>query len=116
MKRCPKCKSEKPLSEFRMVRNHQGKWVHHSWCSPCKNAAWRESQKASKAEDGRKIRRPGRVGAASHTAKLTDDDVLLVRQLEPRRYLEAAREVAEKFEVSQSTILKIWRGETWTHV
>jgi thiol-disulfide isomerase/thioredoxin len=116
MKTCPKCRTEKPLSEFRMVRNNQGKWVHHSWCTPCKNAAMREYRKSAKAEDGRLVRRVAKIGEKASRAKLTDDDVRLVRQLEPKRYYQIADEVAEKFEVKRSTILKIWRGDSWTHV
>ena len=56
-------------------------------------------------------------------ARLTDEDVRLIRQLdeERKRHAEAAKElsrakVAEKFGVHQRTIENVLRRTTWSHV
>ena len=117
MKTCSKCRTEKPIDEFRLVLNKQGAMVHHSWCNACKNADVRARYWRNRPEkDQRQIRRIMPIGEQAHTAKLSDDDVRLIRQLEPPKYREVAADVAEKFEVSMSTVLQIWKGATWTHV
>jgi len=62
-------------------------------------------------------------GSMNYFAKLTEEDVMLIRELIKER--EEARKkasslsnkkIAEKFEVSQWTINLISAGRTWTHV
>lgn len=62
-------------------------------------------------------------GSAHPLAKLTEHDVALILQLAAERaeLLRQARELsfralAEKFEVSESTVQRIVYGERWGHV
>lgn len=50
-----------------------------------------------------------RIGAAHHLAKISDEDVDLIRQLHPAL---SYREIAEKFGVHKSTVQKIISCET----
>lgn len=117
VKTCSRCKIEKDMSEFRYFTRPNGTRAINSWCNPCKAIGCREHRARAKAGDARKYRThyiPS--GQDSHSAKLTHDDVRLIRQLRPPSREVYSKEVAEKFEVSQSTILKIWRGVTWDNV
>ena len=55
-----------------------------------------------------------RKGEANHKAKLTEEDVRLIRAL----YADGmvCREIAEKFEVCRQTVYKIATYENWRHV
>lgn len=63
-------------------------------------------------------------GSALPHAKLTEDDVRLIRQLHEykRREIErlnrelSAKGLAEKFGVHYRTVEKVLMGETWYHV
>ena len=61
---------------------------------------------------------PGRpnhvVGSKVHTAKLTEDDIPLIRQL--HREGMSTRKLAVKFEVSQRAILQVVNFISWRHV
>ena len=52
--------------------------------------------------------------ARHSTAKLTEDDVMLIKLL----LIEglSAREIAEKFEVTKYTVWRIKAGQIWKHV
>lgn len=61
----------------------------------------------------------GRLGSRNGRARLTEDDVRLIRRLHERiplttfdRLCQAGRE----FNVHPTTIQKIVQGKTWTHV
>ena len=62
MKRCSKCWTSKPLSEFwRNTRSWDGR---DGWCKTCKNTAtkkWRESHAKKQARSKKKWRRENRV-------------------------------------------------------
>lgn len=110
MKRCSKCRQEKPLEMFGVYR--QGRY-RHSWCNPCRvagNRAWRQ---ANRTEREQKVYfHP--FGEKSHKAKLTNHDARLIKEL-----LNAGlmlKTIAEKFEVAAQTISDIKHGRTWTHV
>lgn len=50
---------------------------------------------------------------ASTVAKLTPDEVREIRRAKKDKGLNTARLLAERFDVSPSTIRDIWRGDTW---
>jgi len=52
-------------------------------------------------------------GEHHHTAKLTSHDVRLILQLHPE---VSTRQIAVKFNVSQSAIAAILSGRSWRHV
>lgn len=51
------------------------------------------------------------IGERHHRAKLTQDDVTLIMECHGQGI--STRKLAEKFEVSQSTVAKIVRGASW---
>ena len=64
-----------------------------------------------------------RRGSDHKDAKLTEDDVLLIRELNAERLalLAQARNVsvksiADKFDIHEGHVRKICSGECWTHV
>lgn len=56
----------------------------------------------------------GKQGSAHHKAKLTEDDIRVIRDLITDGMTQ--RRIARQFGVSQSTISSIFRGELWRHV
>jgi predicted DNA-binding protein YlxM (UPF0122 family) len=52
-------------------------------------------------------------GEKHHFAKLTDEDIRLIRSLIPEL---SCAEIARKFEVSRQTISHIKHNRTWTQV
>lgn len=50
MKYCPRCKTEKPLGEFRTRKNAAGERVPVSYCRPCCNKAAMASKKKAEEE------------------------------------------------------------------
>ena len=52
-------------------------------------------------------------GSNHYRAKLTEHDVRLIVELHPE---VSTRKLAEKFEVSQSTIAKVVSARSWRHV
>jgi hypothetical protein len=74
----------------------------------------------TKAENNADMLAKGRAsggsfpGTASYLAKLTDDDVRIIR--ERYRHWGAGRQAAKEFGVSPSAISCIIRGKTWTHL
>jgi hypothetical protein len=114
-KRCTKCKRVRSVEHFRRVSKDSDRL--HSWCNSCKNAQTREYNRKRRAgRDLRGLRRPVPIGQDNPKSILCEDDVRLIRQLEPPKYYQAADDVASKFEVSRSTVLGIWRGRYWSHV
>jgi hypothetical protein len=110
VKRCSKCRQEKPLTEFRPYK--QGRYLH-SWCNACRvagNAAWRRAN--AKKRESKTYFHP--FGEKSHKAKLTNDDARLIKVLLSAGLTLAS--IAEKFEVAPQTIGDIRHGRTWTHV
>lgn len=109
MKRCSRCKTFKPLAEFQ-TRIVNGKEYPHSHCHDCKRAVQRECMR-KRAKQTRMDFRMVPFGTESPNAKLTASDVRLIRELltERDRLREklrglSLRAIAEKFEVSNSTI------------
>lgn len=111
-KACAECKVVKPLTEYHKdARRADGR---ECWCKPCRNA--------SRRVIGDKYL-GARRGSQLPSSKLTEEDVRLIHSLANER--EALREqlrnmsnaaLAEKFEVSASTIDKIVNGSAWRHV
>jgi len=64
-------------------------------------------------DHGRK--QPKKTLSRVHTAKLCEEDVVLVRELLKDGNL-SENQIAEKFEVSRNTINALARGRTWKHV
>jgi hypothetical protein len=56
-----------------------------------------------------------RKGEKNHKAKLTEKDVLLIRELYLNKYL-TQRELAIKFKVQDACIFKIVTYRTWKHI
>lgn len=52
-------------------------------------------------------------GESHYRSKLTERDVKLIIELHPE---VSTRKLAEKFEVSQSTIAKVVSARSWAHV
>ena len=56
-------------------------------------------------------------GSKNHSAKLSDDDVCLIRKLYKRHVSGSDHEsLANRFHVSRSTISDITRNKTWAHI
>jgi hypothetical protein len=111
MKRCPHCKTEKPESDFYINRDRP-EGTLQAWCKSCKAEGMR-ALRASRARQGRIRYWYPAYGEKSHKAKLTNDDVRLIRGLLPNL---SCAEIARKFEVSRSTISAIKHGRYWTEV
>lgn len=101
----------KSLNDFH-VNHGRPNGARQAWCKTCKAAQMR----AFRSENARQ----GRIrfwypphGEGSHKAKLTADDVRLIRGLLPDL---SCAEIARKFEVSRSTISAIKNGSCWTEV
>jgi hypothetical protein len=81
-----------------------------------------EVRKRQRINDMSATRNPQR-GSARWNAKLTDDDVRLIRELvaERERLLTEARKltdeaIAAKFEVHPHTVWKVTKRDSWAHV
>ena len=107
MKRCPHCRQIKPLTEFH--RNLARKNGYQSWCKPCKVFAVR-SARLLKPTAPERIRIMPQWGGTRYNAKLTPEDVILIRGL--FEWLSCA-EIARKFEVARTTISSIKHGHSW---
>lgn len=66
---------------------------------------------------------PRNRGEGHHRAKLSDDDIRLIRQAQETRAMHIAearklsdKALAEKFGVSRATIGRVLYGEAWGHV
>lgn len=137
LKRCSVCRESKPVTEF-WPNRARGPDARQSSCKSC-HAARLASARLDRPPQPKPAReRPViPIGEGHHSAKLSEADVRLIRSLwqDKELLLQAARQhrdaaaacyrqaqvigaagLAEKFEVSPSTILKIVRSVTWTHV
>ena len=106
MKTCTKCGETKPETEFHICsRNtHSGR---SAACKACRNAYIREYRRHPVYARPR--------GQDHCRAKLTDEDVRLIKQLLIGQ-TNTLREIGEKFEVTHATISAIKRGVRWAHV
>jgi len=59
-------------------------------------------------------KKKGKVGSKNIKAKLNENDVLDIKKLIVNN--EKTRDIAERYNVSKSTILSIRKGKTWTHL
>jgi hypothetical protein len=106
---CTKCEKNLPESSFRLVRSDGTKRQRR--CAKCcdqGNMKTRRDRRAGITED----RRRTHCGELSHRAKLTEDDVRLIRQLDGL----SDKKVGEKFDVGPTCIWYIRNGKTWTNV
>ena len=112
-KRCSHCRQVKPVSEFFISTNPYGRQYLQSWCKACKAAQMREARAQHAPVERARYFFPA-IGEQSHKAKLSNDDIRLIRGLLSSGL--ACAEVARKFEVSRQTVSAIKAGRTWTHV
>lgn len=110
-KRCSHCRSVKSLDDFHVAHGRPN-GTRQAWCKACKAAQMRDLR-AANARQGRVRFWYPPHGEASHKAKLTADDVRLIRGLLGDM---TCTEIARKFEVSRSTISAIKNGYRWTEV
>lgn len=110
---CSKCRCKRTPDQY----DTHPDGSRYKTCRRCISAmsAQRECMKGT-SEDRRHWAHIGRI---PKTAKLTVDDVRLIRQMQnfPGRHgagVTTASQLAEKFEVSESTICSIWAGRTWS--
>lgn len=105
-KRCSHCKKPKPLAEFCRNSNGRGDGLQ-SWCKPCKAVAAKAYRQANSKKPP-KVRQPSGWNLdLCRKQKLTEHDVRLILQLGDL----SSKAVALKFEVSDSLIRQIRRGE-----
>lgn len=96
-----------------------GRWPEPNANHHCDNPACcnvrhiYEGTQAENVADQRQRARTRR-GTDHHRAKLTPDDVALIRQLSGSGYGQSP--IAGRFGVSRETIRAVLRGKTWTHV
>jgi hypothetical protein len=110
VKRCPHCKTVKPATDFHI--NHDRTNTLQSWCKACKVESTRQHRASMRTEPKVRLWRPPH-GERHYLAKLTNEDVRLIRGLLP--YLSCA-EIGRKFEVSRQLISDIKHGRKWTEV
>lgn len=92
----------------------KGMCVCHTCDNPkCANPAhlWLGTHADNAADRKRKGRNGNQQGENQANAKLTDADVREIRQLPG-----TSREVAERFGVEASTVRRVRRGISWTHI
>ena len=111
MKTCSRCQQTKPVSEFFLNQDRGGRYPQ-SQCKACKAEGMRRLRASRQVQGRIRFWYPPH-GEASHKAKLTADDVRLIRGLLPDL---SCAEIARKFEVSRSTISAIKNGYYWTEV
>jgi hypothetical protein len=109
MRRCTKCGCEKPVKEF----HRHSKRGYQTWCKACKNSQHKEywERRGRAVRFGLNPVEPY-VGSRRGNAKIDEHDVCLIRQLRDLH----AKEVGEKFGLSDGHVRAIWRGATWRHV
>jgi hypothetical protein len=114
-KRCSKCKKLQDLNNFYPYTTPHGKIRLASWCKQCKVEQVKELRRKNREglTDGRKLKSwfP-KFGSQHHKAKLSDEDVRIIRSLHGIR----TSDLCEKFEVSKQTIQRIRNGSIWTHI
>ena len=113
MKTCCKCNETKPLESFFMdCTKASGR---QSMCKPCKIQTHREYKWRLKHDPGSVKRlEPIEIREGTrYNTKLEPSDIILIRGLFD--FLNCSQ-IAEKFEVSPSTISSIKNGKTWTWV
>lgn len=78
------------------------------WCNHFSNLRW-----STTTENMHDKRRHGTqpMGASHHRSKLTEDDVIAIRQSH-----ENARALAERYGVKRHAIYDVRHGKTWAHV
>jgi hypothetical protein len=108
MKRCPHCRQTLPLESFH-INHDRPNGARQSWCKQCKAAALREHRSHFSPDPGATHVKPFH-GERHYGAKLTDEDVKLIRGLLPSL---SCAEIARKFEVSRQCISDIKHGKNW---
>lgn len=121
MKRCTRCETIKETSEFQRI-SAQGTDRLHSHCRVCRNAYIAEYKRSRRKQSLLDFRHTP-FGADSPNAKLTTDDIRLIRELltERDRLREKLRHlshgaIAEKFDVSLRTISAIAADDRYSEV
>lgn len=109
--RCGACGAHKPIEQFNLAHARAGRYPL-AYCKPCKAAKGRARRAANPQRRAQHTYFPP-IGGRHWNAKLTDDDVRLIKGL--LADLPAAV-IARKFACSPSTIMGIKHGRCWTHV
>jgi hypothetical protein len=123
-KQCTSCclikhESDFSVRETRILKNGESSIHLHGKCKQCRADTERQAKRRKSAKGELNARRVvTRYGASAHSAKLTEHDITLIREL--KRSLTPAV-IAEKFEVHPNTIRNILNGDpgirgSWSHV